>query len=234
MKTSSWFTKLPPGHVGIGISRGVPAGFEHLANYRKLAPGPWFKSCSSPARYLERYFGDILAKLDPRQVVADLQRLAGEAEPVMVCWEHPPPSPSWCHRALVSAWLFKTIGVAVPELGHEDAGFGWQHPKLHPTLKNSSSPVQAPFEPRAINPLNDRGPAATNSALKQAATRLQRTTRPFATIAPTTQASALLRGTTFLGPGLSVCASAPTFRPYSTSHHLQTPSRGGRRSSPKQ
>jgi hypothetical protein len=63
MKTSSWFTKLPPGHVGIGISRGVPAGFEHLANYRKLAPGPWFKSCSSPARYVERYFGDILAKL---------------------------------------------------------------------------------------------------------------------------------------------------------------------------
>ena len=143
MKTSSWFTKLPPGHVGIGISRGVPAGFEHLANYRKLAPGPWFKSCSSPARYLERYFGDVLAKLDPRQVAADLQRLAGEAEPVMVCWEHPPPSPSWCHRALVSAWLFKTIGVAVPELGHEDAGFGWQHPKLHPTLKDSSSPVQA-------------------------------------------------------------------------------------------
>jgi hypothetical protein len=136
MKTSSWFTKLPPGHVGIGISRGVPAGFEHLANYRKLAPGPWFKSCSSPARYVERYFGDILAKLDPRQVVADLKRLAGEAEPVMVCWEHPPPSPSWCHRALVSAWLFKTIGVAVPEVGHEDAGFGWQHPKLHPTLKD--------------------------------------------------------------------------------------------------
>jgi len=54
----------------------------------------------------------------------------------MVCWEHPPPSPSWCHRALVSAWLFKTIGVAVPEVGHEDAGFGWQHPKLHPTLKD--------------------------------------------------------------------------------------------------
>ena len=70
------------------------------------------------------------------QVAADLKRLAGEAEPVMVCWEHPPPSPSWCHRALVSAWLFKTIGVAVPEVGHEDAGFGWQHPKLHPTLKD--------------------------------------------------------------------------------------------------
>ena len=39
MKTSSWFTKLPSGHVGVGISRGLPLGYEHLPRYRKLAPG---------------------------------------------------------------------------------------------------------------------------------------------------------------------------------------------------
>ena len=143
MKTSSWFTKLPPGHFGIGISRGVPKGFEHHANYRRLAPGAWFKSCSSPARYRERYFGDILAKLDPRQVVADLQRLAGEAEPVVLCYEGPPPSSSWCHRALVSAWLFETLGLIVRELGHEHRGHGWQHPKLHPTLQDLQRAAQA-------------------------------------------------------------------------------------------
>ena len=30
MKTSCWFTPKPAGHVGIGISRGVPKGFRHL------------------------------------------------------------------------------------------------------------------------------------------------------------------------------------------------------------
>ena len=91
-------------------------------------------SCSSPARYKDRYFGDTLAKLDPRQVVLELQHLAGEAEPVLLCYEHPPPSPSWCHRALVSVWLFDTLGLVVPELGHEHRGHGRAHPKLHPTL----------------------------------------------------------------------------------------------------
>jgi hypothetical protein len=115
MKTSSWFTPLPPGHAGVGISRGVPAGYEHLPIYRALAPGSWFKSCETPQRYVERYFGDILAKLDPRQVVIDLQRIVGDDEPVLLCWEHPPPNPKWCHRALVSAWLSDTLGLTVPE-----------------------------------------------------------------------------------------------------------------------
>ena len=140
MKTSCWFTPIPPGHAGIGISRGIPAGFEHLPTYRKLAPGPWFKSCSSPARYKDRYFGDTLAKLDPRQVVLELQHLAGEAEPVLLCYEHPPPSPSWCHRALVSVWLFDTLGLVVPELGHEHRGHGRAHPKLHPTSLTHRGP----------------------------------------------------------------------------------------------
>ena len=47
----------------------------------------------------------------PHQVVLDLQRLAGEAEPVVLCFEGPPPSASWCHRALVSAWLLYTNGL---------------------------------------------------------------------------------------------------------------------------
>jgi hypothetical protein len=91
VKTSCWFTPKPAGHVGIGISRGVPKGFGHLPTYLALAPGPWFKSCSSPQEYAERYFAEILGKHDPHQVVLDLQRLAGDAEPVLVCWEHPPP-----------------------------------------------------------------------------------------------------------------------------------------------
>jgi hypothetical protein len=154
MKTSSWFTKLPPGHVGVGISRSVPTGLKHLPNYRKLAPGAWFKSCASPQEYAQRYFSEILAQLDPGQVVADLQRLAivphggrwPDVEPVLLCWEAPPPAAAWCHRALVSAWLFDTLAMGVPELGHEHLGHGWQHPKLHRTLADSRSLTQARFD----------------------------------------------------------------------------------------
>ena len=53
----------------------------------------------------------------------------------------------WCHRALVSAWLSDTLGLIVPELGHEDRGHGWSHPKLHPTLaKDGQRPTQARFD----------------------------------------------------------------------------------------
>ena len=150
MKTSSWFTPLPPGYAGIGISRSVPAGFRHLPTYRALAPGAWFRSCASPAQYAARY-AEILAKLDPGQVVLDLQRMAGAAEPVLLCWEHPPPNLSLCHRALVSAWLHESLGLVVPEIGHEDLGNGWSHPKLHPTLA-PQSPRQAPLPFAPPNP----------------------------------------------------------------------------------
>ena len=100
---------------------------------------------SSPARYTDRYFGDVLAKLDPRQAVLDLQRIAGDAEPVLLCWESA-TSAAWCHRALVSAWLHDTLGMIVPELHHEAHGHGWSHPKLHPSLAVEATPRQARFD----------------------------------------------------------------------------------------
>ena len=44
MKTGSWSTALPDGHIRIGTSRGTP-GFgmgKGFRMYRKLNPGPWF------------------------------------------------------------------------------------------------------------------------------------------------------------------------------------------------
>ena len=163
MKTSCWFTPKPAGHIGIGISRGVPKGYEHLPTYRALAPGSWFNSCPTPQAYADLY-AEILAKLDPHQVVLDLQRLAdccilGETtvrpEPVLLCYEHP-TSAAWCHRALVSAWLHDTLGLIVPELGHEHRGHGWQHPKLHHTLSSTGDGLltqpRLPFGPSTHHP----------------------------------------------------------------------------------
>jgi len=131
--TSSWFTTLPADHSRIGISRGVPLKATGHQLYKRLAPGPWYRTCSSPQQYAERYF-QILARLDPSRVVSELEALSEGSIPTLLCWEHPPPSPPWCHRALVSAWLFDELGLEVPEFGHEALGYGWQHPKLHPSL----------------------------------------------------------------------------------------------------
>lgn len=138
--TSSWFTKLPADHVRIGISRGTPrAQRQPYRNYRQLAPGPWFKTCATPQEYVRLYYRQVLCQLDPRGVVASLCTMAGAGIPTLLCWEAPPPNEAWCHRALVSAWLYDELGLEVPEFGHEALGFGWQHPKLHPSLMRAAA-----------------------------------------------------------------------------------------------
>jgi hypothetical protein len=82
---------------------------------------------------LEEYchlYGEILKKLDPKRVYAELVALVAE-EPVLLCWEVPPftaPQPipqagltmigrsNWCHRRIVAAWFKQTLGIDVPEL----------------------------------------------------------------------------------------------------------------------
>ncbi len=87
----SWFTKLPADHCRIGISRGVPLKETARQLYKRLAPGPGFKSCATPEEYAERYFDELLGRLDPKSVVGELEAMAGGGIPTLLCWEHPPP-----------------------------------------------------------------------------------------------------------------------------------------------
>ncbi len=119
IKTSSWYDKLPDNHKRIGISRGTPRG--QPAGYRiysKLAPGAWFNSVGAE-EYYNRYRGEILAKLDPRQVMADLLEMAGGGVAVMLCFERAGKG-QWCHRAMAAEWLANAIGTPVPEYGFEE------------------------------------------------------------------------------------------------------------------
>jgi hypothetical protein len=134
IKTSSWFVVPPPGHTRIGISRSAPRRQSGYRRYRALEPGAWFRSCT-PQEFTQRYFDEVLGRLGPAQVVIDLDEIAGGDIALLLCWEPPPPNGEWCHRALVSAWLHDQLGIEVLELGHEQSGCGWQHPKLHPALK---------------------------------------------------------------------------------------------------
>lgn len=128
--TSCWRTKIDPMRFArIGISRGTPrqAGFRR---YLPLQPGQWWRDVTDEVEWCAAYDRLILAPLDPRRVVAELQALADGRPAVLLCWEPPPPDLSFCHCALVSRWLHKELNIEVRELGYEAAGFGCQHPKL--------------------------------------------------------------------------------------------------------
>ncbi len=115
MKTASFFTFNGPGSIGISIGKPrrmtMRCGF-----YRDLAPRR--EMLQMPYHiYRDLYFGEILGPLDPKQVVEDLQRLAGESEPVMLCFERPPfNDDNWCHRRMVAEWFGDRLGLVVPEI----------------------------------------------------------------------------------------------------------------------
>jgi hypothetical protein len=129
--TSCWRTSLLPGHAPIGISRGTPRGRSGFRRYTRLQPGPWF-STAGLEEFTKLYNEQILGPLDPEVVVKDLLDIADGRIPALLCWEPPEPGAQWCHRSLVSVWLWEKLSLEVPELGHEHEGCGWCHPKLPP------------------------------------------------------------------------------------------------------
>lgn len=146
IKTASWFTKLPDDHARIGVSRGMPRGGASAGcrMYRKLAPGPWFSSVDVET-YARLYQAEVLDRLDPHQVAAELQALAGGRIPVLLCFERAGTS-TWCHRALCAAWLAEGLGAPVPEFGFEHQTQA-EHP-LHPvTSRIAERPATEPQLP---------------------------------------------------------------------------------------
>jgi len=115
VKTSSFFDYTGPGRISIARfpPRGTPAGFRV---YRALAPGPWFKSVSED-EYRHRYEAQLDA-LDPLQTYRDLVTLAGDAEPVLLCWERKADlaaGRTFCHRRFAAAWLEQALGERIDE-----------------------------------------------------------------------------------------------------------------------
>ena len=132
--TSYWRTSLPNGYAPIGISRGVPRRRADYRRYMPLNPArEWFHAPRE--EFTRRYNGETLGVLDPAVVVRQLTEIADGRIPALLCWELPTPSIKWCHRSLVSVWLWERMGLEVPEFGLEHEGFGWSHPKLHPDVR---------------------------------------------------------------------------------------------------
>jgi hypothetical protein len=113
VKTSSFWLYTGPGRISIARgARRVPGGFRVC---KALAPGPWFKSVDE-ATYRRLYFDELLGRLDPAETWETLHRLAGEAAPVLMCWETLLRPGEWCHRRLVAEWFRDRLGYVVDEL----------------------------------------------------------------------------------------------------------------------
>jgi hypothetical protein len=114
IKTAAWSAPLPDGHMRISISRGPPRGIGGYRRYPALAPGPWFKSVP-PGDYLARY-AKQLGELDPTQVAADINALAGDQVAVLCCFESIMRihfGGEWCHRWACSFWRALSAGLDI-------------------------------------------------------------------------------------------------------------------------
>ena len=114
MMTANFKTYTGPGRISIARwePRGTPAGYRR---YRALAPRRDMLRMAEE-RYRDIYFGEILGSLDAKRTWDELHELAGDAEPVLLCWERPPfTATNWCHRQMVAKWFFDKLGRIVLE-----------------------------------------------------------------------------------------------------------------------
>jgi hypothetical protein len=84
--------------------------------YRRLAPGPWFNSTSSPQEYERLYRAEVLAPLNPRQVAADSTNWPVEWFPAVfrspaacdACYNPKKPVNRGDYHHVAGAWFLQT------------------------------------------------------------------------------------------------------------------------------
>ena len=90
----------------VAISRGIPKWYEGR-RYLPLAP-PWdLLKVKDAQLYYQLYHEQVLSRLDPHQVYADLG-----PEAILLCWESPG---KFCHRRIVAEWLETALGIKIEE-----------------------------------------------------------------------------------------------------------------------
>jgi len=115
---TSHFSRSGSDPKAVAISRSQPQGWTGRV-YEPLAPS-WrlVQEAKSGAidedEYIRRYREEVLSKLDPARVYADI----GE-DAILLCWERPG---AFCHRRLVAEWFEEKLGVLVPEVGAGGVG----------------------------------------------------------------------------------------------------------------
>ena len=108
MIQTSYFAKAASLPNAVAISQGIPKWYTG-ARYKPLAPSWDIIHLKDPELYKIRYYQEVLSKLDPKQVAADLDGR------ILLCHEK---DSTFCHRRIVAEWLEAALGIKVPEMEH--------------------------------------------------------------------------------------------------------------------
>lgn len=99
----------------ISISLYPPTNVKCI-NMPQLAPthSILYDKYRTDERYSHRYQAEVLQKLDPQKVLADIMAIAQGSDVALCCYEKPG---DFCHRHLVAEWLKQNTGVDIDEYG---------------------------------------------------------------------------------------------------------------------
>lgn len=95
--------------IPIAICRYIPKYYNGLV-YQKVAPSEdILNTCrGSHIEYKQRFYNEILFKLDPIEVIKDIVELSGNKDCALLCYEIPS---EFCHRHIVKEWLSKSLNI---------------------------------------------------------------------------------------------------------------------------
>lgn len=111
MKTS-YFAKSKNATGAVSIAIGTP-WWAKMPKYLDLAP-TWdmvenLKLTGNSKEYTDRFYTEILNKLSPEKVYADLENS------ILLCWEK---YDKFCHRRLVAKWIKSELGIFITEIDY--------------------------------------------------------------------------------------------------------------------
>lgn len=99
--------------IPIGISRSVPR-FVQVKRCMALAPS--WELMKAPEEEYEPLYKELLSRLNPFQVLEQIERMADRKPFALLCYEKPN---EFCHRHLVAKWLEDSTGIQICEFGVE-------------------------------------------------------------------------------------------------------------------
>ncbi len=121
------------GIVPIGIALSPPRHFWG-GSIGYIAPKYWMLKLPCE-EYTRKYHAEVLAHLDPKAFVLELERLSAGNDVALLCYESPE---KFCHRQLVAQWLRKGAGIEIEE---------WSYtPPAPPEEKKSAAQQQSLFD----------------------------------------------------------------------------------------
>lgn len=112
------YRKLEAAHIKmICVALGKPKYYNapqliQVAPRRYMLNDKWTEE-----EYTNMYLNDVLANVNPQQLLRTLQQLSDGKDIALCCYEKPE---DFCHRHILAKWLTEKTGVQITEFGVEE------------------------------------------------------------------------------------------------------------------